>query len=91
MKRISILFTLAALSMLGVMKVKATPLDDKEPEAAPLRIVQAIPLPNVVGRIDHFTADQKRKLVIGSALGNNTVEVVDVFAGRVVHTRMKWS
>jgi len=86
MKRISILFTLAALSMLGVMKVKATPLDDKEPEAAPLRIVQAIPLPNVVGRIDHFTADQKRKLVIGSALGNNTVEVVDVFAGRVVHT-----
>jgi DNA-binding beta-propeller fold protein YncE len=51
-----------------------------------LRIVQAIPLPNVVGRIDHFTGDLKRKLVIGSALGNNTVEVVDVFAGRVIKT-----
>ena len=55
-------------------------------ESPPLRIVQEIPLPNVVGRIDHFTLDQKRKLVIGSALGNNTVEVLDVFAGRVIHT-----
>ncbi|HWY70279.1 MAG TPA: hypothetical protein VNX88_16540 [Terriglobales bacterium] len=55
-------------------------------ESPPLRLVQEIPLPNVVGRIDHFTVDQKRKLVIGSALGNNTVEVIDVFAGRVVHT-----
>ena len=55
-------------------------------ESPPLRIVQEIPLPNVVGRIDHFTLNQKRKLVIGSALGNNTVEVLDVFAGRVIHT-----
>jgi len=60
--------------------------DPAAPEAAPLRIVQAIPLPNVVGRIDHFTANQKKKVVIGSALGNNTVEVIDVFAGRVIHT-----
>jgi hypothetical protein len=82
MKRISILCTLVALFLLGTMKIKAAMLDEKEPESAPLRIVQAIPLANVVGRIDHFTADQKRKLVIGSTLGNNTVEVVDVFAGR---------
>jgi DNA-binding beta-propeller fold protein YncE len=52
----------------------------------PLRLVQAIPLPNVAGRIDHFTVDPKRKWVIGSALGNNTVEIVDAFAGRVVKT-----
>src|SRR5690242_13445457 len=50
----------------------------------PLRLVQAIPLPNVAGRIDHFTLDTKRKWVIGSALGNNSAEVVDAFAGRVV-------
>jgi len=54
--------------------------------APPLRLVQAIPLPNVAGRIDHFTVDTKRKWVIGSALGNNTVEIVDAFAGRVVKT-----
>jgi len=55
-------------------------------EAPPLRIVQAIPLPSVIGRIDHFSVDTKRKWVIGSALGNNTVEIVDAFAGRVVRT-----
>ncbi|OLD69548.1 MAG: hypothetical protein AUI45_07400 [Acidobacteria bacterium 13_1_40CM_2_56_11] len=49
-------------------------------------LVQEIPLPNVGGRIDHFTFDAKRKRVIGAALGNNTVEVVDTFAGRDVHS-----
>ena len=45
------------------------------PERAPLLLVQEIPLPQVEGRIDHFTFDVKRKRVIGAALGNNTVEV----------------
>ena len=54
----------------------------RAPERAPLLLVQEIPLPNVGGRIDHFTFDAKRKRVIGAALGNNTVEVVDTFAGR---------
>jgi len=56
------------------------------PERAPLFLVQEIPLPNVGGRIDHFTFDAKRKRVIGAALGNNTVEVVDTFAGRDIHS-----
>src|SRR6266403_893776 len=53
---------------------------------APLLLVQEIPLPHVEGRIDHFTFDAKRKRVIGAALGNDTVEVVDIFAGRDVHS-----
>ena len=56
------------------------------PEQAPLLLVQEIPLPNVGGRIDHFTFDAKRKRVIGAALGNNTVEVVDTFSGRDIHS-----
>src|SRR5437667_2402000 len=56
------------------------------PHRAPLLLVQQIPLPNVGGRIDHFTFDAKRKRVIGAALGNNTVEVVDTFAGRDIHS-----
>src|SRR5437868_8068615 len=56
------------------------------PGRAPLLLVQEIPLPNVEGRIDHFTFDAKRKRVIGAALGNDTVEVVDTFAGRDVHS-----
>jgi len=54
------------------------------PERAPLLLVQEIPLPNVEGRIDHFTFDANRKRVMGAALGNNTVEVVDTFAGRTI-------
>src|SRR5437868_3169691 len=56
------------------------------PARAPLLLVQQIPLPNVGGRIDHFTFDGKRKRVIGAALGNNTVEIVDTFAGRDIHS-----
>jgi DNA-binding beta-propeller fold protein YncE len=56
------------------------------PEKAPLLLIQEIPLPNVAGRIDHFTFDAKRKRVIGAALGNNTVEIVDTFAGRDIHS-----
>src|SRR5258707_15219516 len=47
--------------------------------------VQEIPLPGVQGRLDHFTIDPKRKRVIFSGLGNNSVQVVDVFAGRMIH------
>jgi len=56
-----------------------------ERESPPMREVQEIPLPGIQGRIDHFTIDGKRKRVIFSALGNNSVQVVDVFAGRTIH------
>ena len=55
-------------------------------EVPPLRLIQEIPLPGVQGRMDHFTVDGERERLIFSALGNNTVEVVSLFAGRVVHT-----
>ncbi len=51
----------------------------------PLVLTGAIPLPNVQGRIDHFGFDPKGRIFL-SALGNNTVEVVDTSAGRVTHT-----
>src|SRR3979490_2153712 len=57
----------------------------QEREAPPVREVQEIPLPGVQGRLDHFTIDAGRKRVIFSGLGNNSVQVVDVFAGRMIH------
>ena len=53
-------------------------------EAPPLRLIQEIPLPGVQGRLDHFTIDPKRKRVIFSGLGNDSVQVVDAFAGRQI-------
>jgi DNA-binding beta-propeller fold protein YncE len=75
-----------AVLLIGLTPIVCLGQDTGARESAPLRIVQAIPLPNVVGRIDHFSVDPKRRLVIGSALGNDTVEVVNTFAGKVVQT-----
>src|SRR6266481_4510035 len=52
----------------------------------PLQLEEQIPVPHVAGRLDHFSADVKRKRLFVSALGNNTVEVIDTFAGRVIHS-----
>ena len=51
-----------------------------------LQLQQEIPVPNVMGRLDHMSSDSKRRLLFVSALGNNSAEVIDTFGGRVVHT-----
>src|SRR5689334_8349206 len=48
----------------------------------PLRLVQSIPLPGVEGRIDHLAADLTRGRLFVAALGNDTVDVIDLSAGR---------
>lgn len=48
----------------------------------PLAEVQVIALPGVKGRIDHFAVDPAGKRLFVSALGNHTLEVLDVGAGK---------
>ncbi len=55
-------------------------------ELAPLQLIQRIPVPGVTGRIDHFTAYPKRRLLIFAALGNNSLEIVNTFEGKVVQS-----
>lgn len=55
-------------------------------EDLPLRMVQTIALPNVEGRIDHLAVDLKGQRLFVAALGNNTVEVLDLRAGARLHT-----
>jgi DNA-binding beta-propeller fold protein YncE len=55
-------------------------------ELAPLQLIQRIPVPGVTGRIDHFTAYPKRRLLIFAGLGNNTVEIVNTFEGKVIQS-----
>ena len=47
----------------------------------PLAQVASIPLPGVEGRIDHLAFDPARQRLFVAALGNNTVEVLDVKNG----------
>ncbi len=50
-------------------------------ENAPLKQVQTIPLPDVQGRIDHMAVDLEHERLFVAALGNNSVEVIDLSDG----------
>jgi hypothetical protein len=52
----------------------------------PLQLYEQAPLPPIAGRLDHFTADAKRRSVIFSALGNHSVEVFDAFTATIIHS-----
>jgi DNA-binding beta-propeller fold protein YncE len=51
--------------------------------AEPLRLVQTIPLPGVEGRIDHMAIDYDGGRLLIAALGNNSLEVVDLASKKV--------
>jgi len=52
----------------------------------PLRLEKSIEMPDVQGRIDHLSIDVKGHRLFVSALGNNTLEVLDVNSGKRVKT-----
>ena len=81
MKTVAICLTL--VSLFGV----ATHIcaQQRSASSTPLVLTGAIPLESVHGRIDHFGFDPKNRLFV-SALGNNTEEIIDLGAQRVVHT-----
>jgi len=56
------------------------------PSSSPLRLEKTIPLPGVKGRIDHLAFDADNQRLFVAALGNNTVEIVDLKSGKVAHT-----
>lgn len=47
-----------------------------------LRLTRTIPLLGVTGRFDHFAIDVPGRRLFVAALGNNTLEVVDLTAGK---------
>jgi hypothetical protein len=55
-------------------------------ESSALLLKTRIALPNVDGRMDHFSVDVKGQRIFVSALGNHTGEVLDLQAGQRVRT-----
>ena len=51
-----------------------------------LQLSKKIQLPNVKGRIDHLDINLKEQIIYIAALGNNSVEAVDLKSGKVVHS-----
>src|SRR5712692_9505790 len=91
MKTVSTIVGLLALGVVAflVSCQKASTADTTPATATralPLQLIQRIPVPGVAGRIDHFTAYPKRRLLIFAALGNTTVEIVNTFEAKVVQS-----
>jgi len=72
----------ALVKTLSALLLCASALSGLAAEPALLRLVQTIPLPGVKGRFDHFAVDAKSHRVFIAALGNDTLEVLDVAAGK---------
>jgi DNA-binding beta-propeller fold protein YncE len=52
----------------------------------PLKLKQTIALPGVEGRIDHLGFDAAGERLFVCALGNNTIEVLDLRRGKRIHS-----
>lgn len=75
MRTYPIVLALTLVVLVGSRSVSATPL---------LQEIERIELPGVKGRIDHMVVDIVGKRLLVSALGNNTVEVIDLAHHRVI-------
>lgn len=81
----------AVVSTLGVVGgvfsvATAEPAASTTTTTAPLSELQVIRLPDVKGRIDHLAVDPDGKRLFVAALGNHTLEVLDVDAGKRITT-----
>lgn len=65
-----------------VLMLCAAALCNSAQEPATLKLIKTVPLPAVKGRFDHFSIDTKGHRLFVAALGNNTVEIVDIAAGK---------
>jgi DNA-binding beta-propeller fold protein YncE len=88
-KIIGVAFLLAvALTLTACKGTETTSAPASAPPAAestpPMILTATVPLEGVKGRFDHFASGKGKVFV--SALGNNTVEVIDLFQGTLAHT-----
>jgi DNA-binding beta-propeller fold protein YncE len=65
--------------------LSASQLGAQPAETEPLRLETKIPLGDVRGRIDHMAVDPVRNRLFVAELGNNSVGVVDLASGKLVH------
>jgi len=71
-------FLLGSIALLLVL-LSVISADAEDPGS--LHLEKEIPLPGVEGRIDHFSADEAGQRLFVAALGNGSVEIVDLRKG----------
>lgn len=72
--------------LLGLMILLVSSAAAEAQTTPPLQLEKTVALPDVQGRIDHLSIDVKGQRLFVAALGNNTVEVIDIKEGKRVKT-----
>jgi hypothetical protein len=52
----------------------------------PMKLIRSIPLPNVEGYFDHMAVDLKGQRLFVPGEHQRTIEVIDLRAGKIIHT-----
>src|ERR1700739_2891997 len=81
MKASNIFSLFSVMSILFVTCHGQKPFGDDQ-----LVVKKSILLPAVKGRIDHMAADLKDQNVFVSALGNNSLEVLNINTGKIIQS-----
>lgn len=86
MKKLYVILLATAATALILAIRGATPITAQTPARTvpPLELYEKIPMPGLIGRIDHFSADGR--LILFSVVGSNAVGIEDWFQGRLVHS-----
>lgn len=83
-------FLVTAASILAlfacVLLASASSVAQRTQNSEPLTLTSTSSLPDVHGRIDHFSVDVKGERLFMAAVGNGTLEVIDLKSGRRVHS-----
>src|SRR4051812_18076831 len=74
---------LCSLRSLVLLLLLADAARAQEP---PLRLVKTIPLPSVNGRIDHLSITPDGRRLFVAALGNDSVEVLELNEGKRIES-----
>lgn len=77
---------LARAVLVIAMALSPTVAEAQQTSNAPMALERKISLGEVRGRIDHLAIDTKRQRLFIAELGNNTLGVVDLAAGKVLRT-----
>jgi YVTN family beta-propeller protein len=73
---------LLLLAMITILPIAAL----AQTSVAPLELEAKIPLGRVAGRLDHLAIDLKRQRLFVAELGNDSLGVIDIAAGKVLRT-----
>jgi DNA-binding beta-propeller fold protein YncE len=83
---LAVLFAFSTPGLRTAAAPVVTPPTAPSQLTVPLRLLQTIPLPNVDGFLDHMGVDVQGERLFVPTEVQKTVEVVDLRAGKVVHT-----